>query len=380
MSSGASAAIGEDVGVSSPKRASSSQAPRASKRVTAVGSKAVEVLSKAVPLLLKVGAALEKAASLCTPVVALSQQAYAQLYALLEPYGPEEVLKMGAGLGMMFFGGFFITTISVFEAFDQSGRTTLIRNLRLLAEQAEQVRRADARDDELDEDNDGVKDVQQVSAQQLSLRKLLVVVRAADPNVISEALGALYAILLAVTATLQVRFARAVSLGAAIGNALAKTALKLLIPPLKEVVPDDFHKWLPPVTTYVCRLIGVSIAFSLNRVLATVHTAVRGARLATDAFAQWTEKRNMRYLSEGYLDDAAAFLLAALGVYGQLFLWYRLPFIVELVLLPATLLEWLLSFLVSASVASGTASAQQAQGFHDPAATAAAAAVPQQQL
>jgi hypothetical protein len=116
MSSDASAAPGgDDVGVSSPKRAST-QAQRAGKRaggggggggVTAVGSKAVELLSKALPLLLKVGAALEKAVSLSLPGVALGRQAYAKLYKLLEPYGPEEVLKMGAGVGMMFFGGFF---------------------------------------------------------------------------------------------------------------------------------------------------------------------------------------------------------------------------------------------------------------------------------
>jgi hypothetical protein len=360
----------------SPRRTTSRTAKRsgASGGSPALGSKAVEVMAQTLPWLLKAEAAVQKVVEVSYPVYVQCVQLYAQGYKQLEPYGPEDLIKMATGLCMMFFGGFFITTVAVFEAFDQSGRHALVKNLRLLAEQAEDVREADERDDALDENKDGINDVQQISAEQLSVRKFLVVIRAADPNIISEALSNLYSILMAVLATLQVKFARAISLGAAIGNVLSKTTLKFIVPPLKEVMPEEMHKWLPVVATYICRLVGVSIALSVNRVLSTVHTAVRGARLATDGFTGFTERRNLLYLSEGYVDDAVALLLAALGVYGQLFVWARLPFIIKLLFFPATLLEWVLSFLVSASVARGTATTQQAQGFHGQAATPGGAA------
>jgi hypothetical protein len=363
----------EDDGLSataSPRRTTS----RTSKRSggsPALGGAAVEVLAKALPWLLKLEAAVQQLVNVSYPVYVQCVQLYAQGYKQLEPYGPEDLIKMATGLCMMFFGGFFITTVAVFEAFDQSGRHALVKNLRLLAEEAEDVREADEHDDTLDENRDGIKDVQQLSSEQLAVRKFLVAVRAADPIIISEALSNLYGILMAVMATLQVKFARAISLGAAIGNVLSKTALKFIVPPLKEVMPEEMHKWLPVIATYICRLAGVSIALSVNRVLSTVHTAVRGARLATDGFTGFTERRNLHYLSEGYADDAVALLLAALGVYGQLFVWARLPFIVKLLFFPATLLEWVLSFLVSASVARGTATTHQAQGFHGQAAAGA---------
>jgi len=74
----------------------------------------------------------------------------------------------------------------------------------------------------------------------------------------------------------------------------------------------------------------------------------------------WAESRDMHYLSDGYADDAFAFLLAGLGIYGQLFVWSKLPFIVKLLLFPATLTEWLLSMLVSLNVSNGTSTANQA--------------------
>lgn len=312
------------------------------------------------PFLLKVEAVLSKVVAVATPLHAKGMEAYKEFRRALAPYGPDEIIQMLTGVAMMFFGGFFITTIAVYEAIDQGGRESLVKNIKLIHEEVESVREANDFDDQRDDDNDGIADVNQISAEEYSVRKFLVVVRATDPKNLSDAFGNMYTILMAVVATLQVKFARTISLGLSIGHIFSKTATKFIVPPLKELAPKDFHPWIPIIINYICKMIGASIAFSLNRVLSTIHTAIRGARLATDGFTAWAESRDMHYLSDGYADDAFAFLLAGLGIYGQLFVWSKLPFIVKLLLFPATLTEWLLSMLVSLNVSNGTSTANQA--------------------
>jgi len=356
------AADDEDARLSRRSKRSSAAGARGGSGGSGQGGVAF-ALTKVVPVLLKLEAGFEKLIDHATPLVYKGIETYERLYAELQPYGPDQIIQMLTGLGMMFFGGFFITTVAVIEATDQSGREKLLKNLRKLKGQIDAVRQANDEDDALDEDGDGVQDVKQITQAELGMRKMLVFARACDPNVVAKSFSSMYAILMAVTATLQVKFARTFSLGASIGDVLAKTTLKFVVPPLKEMVPEEFHKWIPPVSQYICRFIGISIAFSVNRILSTVHTAIRGARLATDGFTKWCEARNLHYLSDGYLDDAFAFLLAGIGVFGQLFVWNRLPLLIKLLLFPATFTEWVLSMLVSMQVSLGTSTPQQAGAF-----------------
>jgi hypothetical protein len=80
---------------------------------------------------------------------------------------------------------------------------------------------------------------------------------------------------------------------------------------------------------YICRALGVSLAFSLQRVLSTVHTAFRGAAMLTEGFTSFAESRNMHYLSDGYADDAFSFAMAFIGIYAQLIVWKELPAVVQ---------------------------------------------------
>ncbi|GBG27057.1 Hypothetical Protein FCC1311_032802 [Hondaea fermentalgiana] len=324
-------------------------------------------LTQVVPIVLKIEEGIAAAVLFIMPYVKMANEAYEEFLVALEPYGPKEIMGMLYGLALMFFGGSYISTIATLEAIDQGGRKDLVHAIKELHEQATSVRDANRTDDQLDEDGDGVADVNQISQAELTVRKVSLFLRSCDPEKVSAAFGRLYQILAMVIATLQVKFARALSLGVSIGNVLSTTILKATGPTIKNIVDEDYYPWIPVVTRYICRMIGISIAFSVQRVLSTVHTALNGARIATDAFTRWCEARNLHYLSDGYLDDATAFLLAGLGIYGQLFLYTKLPFIIKLILFPATVSEYILTFMVSTSVARGTTTANQQQGFsHGP--------------
>mmetsp|Transcript_25148 Transcript_25148/g.54300 ORF Transcript_25148/g.54300 Transcript_25148/m.54300 type:complete len:350 (-) Transcript_25148:232-1281(-) len=321
-----------------------------------------EKLYKILPILLQIEGGIEKFVSVAHPIYLKACEKYKQVYEQMKPYGPDQLIKIAIGIAMMFFGGFFITTVAVAEAFDQGGRTQLLKNLKVMQGQAQSVRRANSEDDKIDADGDGIADVKQISKKELSMRKMGVFLRAVDPQVLSSTLSNLYSIFMAVLATLQIKFARSISLGASIGNILANTARKFIVPPLKEVVGEEYHNWVPVVTNYICRMIGISIAFAVTRVLSTIHTAIRGARLATDGFTEWCEARGLNYLTDGYVDDAVAFVLAGLGIYGQLFIWSELPILIKLIMFPFSIVESLLSMLVSASVTASTAHVPTASG------------------
>lgn len=70
----------------------------------------------------------------------------------------------------------------------------------------------------MDADGDGVADVKQIDNKQLVLRKAAVVAKAVDPELMGEALTAIYAGLMAVVATLRVKFAACVTIGVTVGG------------------------------------------------------------------------------------------------------------------------------------------------------------------
>lgn len=68
-----------------------------------------------------------------------------------------------------------------------------------------QVVEASKKDDDLDEDGDGVKDVKQISSQELITRKTLLFLKVLDPKRVTNALAAINAGGMAIVATLQLQ-------------------------------------------------------------------------------------------------------------------------------------------------------------------------------
>jgi hypothetical protein len=238
---------------SSRGQSSRSSTSRNTKPAPLVNQKSVlqqnfgERLASYLPYILKVGEVLDEGFDRAEPYVIKGYGKYVELRRKLDPYNPEALIKMFTGFSMMFFGGFFISTVAVAEAVNQGGFDRLSKNLGILRGQYRKVKEANDADDRLDEDNDGIADVKQISAEKLTFRKMLVVLRACNPEAMTEALSALYTVLLAVVATLRVKFARTVSLGASIGEMLAKPVLKFIIPVLEDMLPDEFDGWIRPV-------------------------------------------------------------------------------------------------------------------------------------
>lgn len=267
-------------------------------------------------------------------------------YAAIEPYGPKELAPMFFGVILMLFGGYFMTLIACIEAYRISGWEATQEALKVLYSDYCRVKEASDKDDLVDDDGDGVADVLQISKNELVTRKLKVFAKSTNPEEVSKALGSIYTGVIAMMATLKMQFARTVALGVAIGDVFSRVSIKFLHAPLAAVIPKDYHRWIDVVIRYICKSAGISIAWTLQRILSAFHSALRGAQMFTDSFAVYTGKRGYTKLSEGYWDEAFSAVVAAIGLYLQLTTGFSLPWILALPLFPFLFVEKMLALMV----------------------------------
>jgi len=260
----------------------------------------------------------------------------------------DEHFGLFCGVVLTLFGGQFATTFAFAEAFQQTGWESLLQNGRLIRDQLAVAKVALAEDDLVDEDKDGTADTSVLPADQLAARKLNVFLRSVDPEIVQKALSALWLGFLSASAAVKLKFANIIALGASLGEFLDKPAQKYLLPKLIEVLDPKYHKWLPSFIGYLCRMIGVSIAFRLNRILATISTAIRGGDILLANIALLCRKRGIEFLTNGPADEMVTFGVVATGVYAQLF-GPQSSVLVRLALFPLTITEQLLTFWVGSS-------------------------------
>lgn len=304
-------------------------------------------VQKQMPAILKGVYVLENIVEQSMALGRVAMIIYGKLSKRYEQYNPAAIVHMFTGFMLVFFGGFFVVSVALVEAFKQGGSDSLFQNIEILNEQIKAVHAAEEADDKVDDDGDGIPDVQQITKQELAQRKLRVALNAMDPFVVQAALGNLWTATLSACASVKLQFARTIALGVSIGNYLNRPVMRYIVPLVEAFTDKSYHKWYPAVSAYICRMIGASIAFQIQRILSTVSTAIRGGHMLIDGFSWFCETRGLTYLSEGYLDDILVWFLVVFGIYSQLFLFTYLPFIIKLLFFPAFLTEWILTTLVT---------------------------------
>merc|ERR1719230_1221561 len=104
--------------------------------------------------------------------------------------------------------------------------------------EGEKALAAHRKDEDEDKDGNGIKDVNEMTPSQLAMHKGYIVLKVVDPDKISDAVKHLNCGLLAVLASLKMSFARAVTLGTSLGDALKKQVDKYGVPLIKHFVPE----------------------------------------------------------------------------------------------------------------------------------------------
>lgn len=346
-------AVTDEVPVSKPPGASSAPkaaTPSAPSAKIPMAVKAADMirpyLDKAAPALVLVGDLADRAEPFLVAALAYLNH----VWGILKTYHPDEFAPALAGFVLVFFGGNFFTLCAAIEAYRLVGFDQTKRALGHLVDSYKVARDASKKDDEVDANGDGVPDVKQVDKKQLVLRKAAVVAKAVDPELVADALAAVYTGLVAVVATLRVKFAACVTLGVTVGSIAHNFAETHVEPVIMELTPHDYKKWVAPSVKYGCRLAGVSAAWMLQMTISAFHSSVRGAQLFARGVLAYAVRH--KYLQASAVDEkgrffnAFVFAFGFVGFWSQLMSGFTLPFPLNIVLIPVRLAEWFLRVVV----------------------------------
>lgn len=131
-------------------------------------------------------------------------------------------------------------SIAAIEAFRQLGWQTVYTNLEILYAQTQLVIAASEEDDKVDDDGDGIADVDQIEAADLAQRKLQVAMKAIkEPDRLQVACGALFSSYLAVLATLRLEFARTTAFALGIVEMAKYPIIRTLAPLVRAAPPPS---------------------------------------------------------------------------------------------------------------------------------------------
>lgn len=280
-------------------------------------------------------------ATAITPVVILyTQNAYAFYKSL-----PEDQLQLIVGAIMCFFGGVYPALFAAIEAAKHGGMDTLTKAFSDLSEEALVVIEASKKDDAKDEDNNGVKDVQELDSKQLILRKANLVLTKMNPEKVNYAMASIYKVWLSVMAVLSIQFARTIALSVSISNFL-NVPMQHAHPFLKTLVPSEYHRWIPIVSGWVTKSIAMSFAFYLQSIITAFTSALTGALIMSRATLKIMSTKGYTLggliptdHKDTLIDEVTSYGLAFLGFTFQWKMNFSIPFPFNLFLVPVQFLE-----------------------------------------
>lgn len=302
-------------------------------------------LVKAAPFIAKGVQAFEDSIPFFQRLIAIALEYWEKL----KPYKPELLIPSFVGLIMCFFGGTYLTVIAAWEAFMMCGYESTKNSALALISDFEKVIEASKKDDAKDEDNDGVADVLQISNKELLKRKVFLFLRTIDPNRLTVAITGINAGFLAVIATLKLDFAKTITLGNSIGSLLEPPAHQFVLPVLERLLPKEYRKWAWPLISYTIRSVSISIAWFVQRIISAFHSAIRGGLMFSRNIMAYLTEMDIYKINheESILDELVGYAVAVLGLYCQLRVGFTVPFPLNVVLFPVTMLEYFLIWMVT---------------------------------
>eukprot|EP00440_Ansanella_granifera_P072303 gb/GFBE01078466.1/.p1 GENE.gb/GFBE01078466.1/~~gb/GFBE01078466.1/.p1 ORF type:complete len:382 (+),score=110.96 gb/GFBE01078466.1/:1-1146(+) len=271
---------------------------------------------------------------------------------------PMNLLRMIFGVGLCFFGGTYFMSIAAFEAFRNFGGQMLLDELAVCWDQAMLVKKANEIDDKIDADQDGTADVQQMSYNDLINHKAkMAMVAVQQPDRLMKATQYLFTAWVSVIAVLKAQFAQTVAIALGIADMLELPACQIFAPIVAVMMGKDLQHWVAPSIGITIKVIAVVSASYIQAIISAFYSGLRGGRMFGSAFVHGVLPYVGPYLpascidqpfdpDKSYIDEMIGFPLAAAGFYYQFTSGFVLDFPENLIMLPCTIVEWVLRWNV----------------------------------
>merc|ERR1719215_381453 len=174
------------------------------------------------------------------------------------------------------------------------GGQSLYEDLAYVSGQVKTISDAQARDALVDEDRDGIADVDQITAEELTRRKLKVALVAVnDPSKLQAAIGSLWSACLAVLATLKLQFAQTAAYALAIAEMVKFPILRVTAPYLSWGLGVELTHWVDPIIDSALKVICILLMWYLEKLRAAFYSGIRGGKMFAAAFLDWCQSRGL---------------------------------------------------------------------------------------
>jgi len=238
------------------------------------------------------------------------------------------------------------------------GWHTTYQNIMLIKQDFDDVAEASSKDDNVDANDDGIKDVDQMAAQELFHHKIaLAMTTVKQPDRLQAAVGGLWAAYLAVLATLKLEFARTTALALGLVEMAKVPVTRLVAEPLSMLLGDNLKHWAKTIIESSLSIIAIIFAWYLQMIISAFYSGIRGGRMFADGLVKFLEEKDlMKHVplvkkpfdpNESFVDDVLGYSIGLLGFAFQIFNGFRLFFPLDLVLLPLTIVEWILRWQIT---------------------------------
>eukprot|EP00325_Prymnesiales_sp_UTEX-LB-985_P035177 CAMPEP_0174719350 /NCGR_PEP_ID=MMETSP1094-20130205/30928_1 /TAXON_ID=156173 /ORGANISM="Chrysochromulina brevifilum, Strain UTEX LB 985" /LENGTH=373 /DNA_ID=CAMNT_0015919635 /DNA_START=34 /DNA_END=1155 /DNA_ORIENTATION=- len=275
---------------------------------------------------------------------------------------PKNAITMIFGAALCFFGGTFCTSIAAIEAFRMTGGSVVYGSIAVVVEDVKSVLTENVKDDKVDDDENGIADVDELSPTDLAKRKITMAMKAVnDPERLQTAVAALWTAYIAVLATLKLEFAQTTALALGIVEVVKLPLVRALATPVSQLLGSEISKWAEVLIDSTIKFVAILFAWFLQMFISAFYSAIRGGRMFADAFfALLLENDNgvkciecLPFVSKpfdpntSFLDEGVAYTLTAAGFTYQVMSGFTLPFPLNLIFLPLTIIEWFLRWQVT---------------------------------
>jgi len=260
-----------------------------------------------------------------------------------------------------------VATLAAIEAFRTVGGETLFAELKYIHAQARAIGLASRADDDTDADGNGIADVDEIPPHELLKRKCHVALVAInEPNRLQVAVGSLWAAYLAVLASLKLQFVRTVSIALGIAECVKLPATRFFAPLVAVVLGSKLKHWASFVVTTIINLLAMLIAWYLQMVISAFYSGLRGARIFSVAFVTFLAETALPRLpadfpewllcgikreafdpNDTYVDEALGAVVFVAGFCFQILSGFNLPFPLNLLLLPVSIVEQFLRWQIT---------------------------------
>lgn len=276
------------------------------------------------------------------PIVINVAQAGYKVYKRL----PMDWAQLLIGAILCFFGGFYPTVFAALQAAEHGGLSTVRNALSAISEEITIIVEENKKDDAKDDDGDGVADTNQITGKELVKRKVKLVLTKMNPEKVNDAIAAIYKVWMTVLAVLTIEFARTIALSLTISAYIKKLADRFLLPVVKAATPKEYERWCPVLLDWLCKSIGMSIAWKIQTVISAFTSALAGGLIMSRAVLLLLSKGKKDH-EDTNIDEIASYAFAGMGFYFQYNVGFSTPFPLNWVLWPMEIAEWWIRWSVT---------------------------------